>query len=73
MKYQMVFFLKYHKLIYFVPVYKKNKTYVFITHYSKIFSYLTPDEVLVMKEGKLVKKGDKKLIMTIEKEGYEVF
>ena len=57
----------------FLKKYKKNKTYVFITHYSKIFSYLTPDEVLVMKEGKLVKKGDKKLIMTIEKEGYEVF
>lgn len=57
----------------FLKKYKKDKTFVFITHYSKIFSYLTPDEVLVMKEGKLVKKGRKELIEVIEKKGYEAF
>ena len=57
----------------FLKKYKKDKTFVFITHYSKIFSYLTPDEVLVMKEGRLVKKGGKELIEVIEKKGYEAF
>jgi Fe-S cluster assembly ATP-binding protein len=57
----------------FLKKYKKSKTFVFITHYSKIFAYLEPDEVLVMKEGKLVKKGGKELIEIIEKKGYEAF
>lgn len=57
----------------FLKKYKGNKTFVFITHYSKIFSYLDPDEVLVMKEGRLVKKGEKELIKVIEKKGYEAF
>ncbi len=57
----------------FLKKYKKGKTFVFITHYSKIFSFLTPDEVLVMKEGRLVKKGGKELIKEIETRGYEAF
>jgi len=55
----------------FLKKFKKDKTFVFITHYSKIFSYLLPDEVLVMKEGKLVAQGGDELIGTIEKKGYE--
>lgn len=57
----------------FLKKFRKDKTFVFITHYSKIFSYLKPDEVLVMKEGSLVKKGGKELIEVIEKKGYEAF
>lgn len=57
----------------FLKKIKKDKTYIFITHYSKIFSYLTPDEVLVMKEGRLVKTGGKEVIEIIEKNGYEAF
>lgn len=57
----------------FLKKYKKDKTYVFITHYSKIFAYLKPDEVLVMKQGRLVFCGGKETIKTIEKKGYEAF
>jgi Fe-S cluster assembly ATP-binding protein len=57
----------------FLKKYKKDKTLIFITHYSKIFSYLEPDEVLIMKEGKLVKTGGKEIIDVIEKKGYETF
>jgi len=49
---------------------KKDKTYVFITHYSKIFDYMTPDEVIVMRQGKVVAKGTKELVQRIEKDGY---
>lgn len=57
----------------FLKKIKKDKTFIFITHYSKIFSYLQPDEVLVMKEGKLAKKGGKEMIEKIEEKGYEAF
>ncbi len=57
----------------FLKEIQKNKTFVFITHYSKIFHYLSPDEVLVMKEGRMVKKGGKEVIETIDTKGYEVF
>jgi len=57
----------------FLKKMKKNKTFVFITHNSKIFSYLVPDEVLVMKEGRLVKKGGKEVAEIIEKQGYKTF
>ena len=57
----------------FLKKFKKDKTFVFITHYSKIFSYFAPDEVLIMKDGNLVKKGGKELIEIIEKKGYEAF
>jgi len=57
----------------FLKKFKGDKTFVFITHYSKIFAYLKPDKVLVMKEGQLVAQGGKEIIEKIEKKGYEVF
>ena len=51
--------------------YKKNKTYIFITHYNKILQHIRPDKVLVLKEGKLVRSGDQKLINEIEKKGFK--
>ncbi len=50
---------------------KKDKTYLFITHYSRILKYLKPDYVLVMIKGKIVKVGDYHLAYQIEKYGYE--
>ena len=49
---------------------KKGKTYLIITHYNRILKYIRPDEVLVMMEGKIVKKGDYKLAEEIERTGY---
>jgi Fe-S cluster assembly ATP-binding protein len=50
---------------------KKDKTYLIITHYNRILKYVKPDEVLVMVEGKIIKKGDYKLAEEIEKNGYQ--
>lgn len=50
---------------------KKGKTYLIITHYNRILKYIKPDEVLVMMEGKIVKKGNYKLAEEIEKNGYQ--
>ena len=49
---------------------KKNKTYILITHYNRILKYVKPDEVLVMMEGKIVKRGNYRLAEEIEKVGY---
>lgn len=54
----------------FLKTGKAEKTYVLITHYNRILSYLKPDKVLIMYKGKLVKTGNAKLADEIEKNGY---
>lgn len=49
---------------------KKGKTYLLITHYNRILKYIKPDEVLVIVNGKIVKRGNYKLAEKIEKNGY---
>ncbi|MFZ3031796.1 MAG: Fe-S cluster assembly ATPase SufC [Candidatus Moraniibacteriota bacterium] len=49
----------------------KETTLVFITHSSRLLKYVTPDEVLVMKDGSLVKTGGAKLAQEIEHTGFE--
>ncbi len=51
---------------------KKNKdvSLLIITHYPKILSYLKPDYVHMMVDGKIVKTGTLDLAYEIEKSGY---
>ena len=48
----------------------KNNAFILITHYYRILEYLEPDFVHVLFDGKIVKTGDKKLALKLEKEGY---
>ncbi len=48
----------------------KTSTLVFITHSEKLIRSVDPQEVLVMKNGRLVKKGGKMLAKKIEKQGF---
>ena len=48
-----------------------GKTYLLITHYNRILHYIKPDRVLVLMAGKLVKEGNAKLAVEIEKKGYK--
>lgn len=50
---------------------KKGKTYLIITHYNRILKYVKPDVVLIMVNGKIVKKGDYRLAEEVEKNGYQ--
>jgi len=50
---------------------KKKTAFLVITHHSSIARYLQPDVVYILSDGKLVKKGDEKLIKEIEKNGYK--
>jgi len=41
-----------------------------ITHYQRLLDYIKPDYVHILKDGKIVKSGDYKLVEEIEKYGY---
>ena len=41
-----------------------------ITHYQRLLNYITPDQVHVLAEGRIVKSGGKELALQLEEEGY---
>lgn len=49
----------------------KQSTLVFITHSTRLLKYVSPDEVMVIKNGKLVKTGKAALAKKIEEQGFE--
>ena len=48
-----------------------NNSFLIITHYKKLLDYITPDFVHVIKDGTIVKMGDKSIAQQIEIEGYK--
>lgn len=42
-----------------------------ITHYQRLLNYITPDQVHVMMQGRIVKSGGPELAQRLEAEGYE--
>ncbi len=49
----------------------KNNAFVIITHYQRLLDYIVPDVVHVLFDGKIIKTGDKKLALELEKQGYD--
>jgi Fe-S cluster assembly ATP-binding protein len=53
---------------------KKEKMGVLvITHYQRLLNYLKPDEVLVLKSGRIVDQGGQELVKKLEREGYKLY
>jgi len=48
-----------------------KNSFLIITHYKKLLDYITPDFVHVIKNGTIVKTGDKSIAQQIETEGYK--
>ena len=48
----------------------EGKAIVLITHYQRLLDYIEPDFVHVLKDGQIIKSGDKTLATELEKEGY---
>jgi len=48
-----------------------EKTFIFITHNTKILEYLKPNFVIVLKNGEITRTGDNTLVQYIEKNGYD--
>lgn len=51
--------------------FKERMGILLITHYSKMLSYLEPDIVHVMQEGRIIKSGGSPLAEEIEQKGYQ--
>ena len=49
---------------------KENATIV-ITHYQRLLDYIIPDFVHVLKDGKIIKTGNKNLALELENKGYD--
>ncbi len=47
-----------------------KRTFLIITHYSRILDYVGPDYVHVLKDGKIIKSGGPELVSKLEEEGY---
>jgi Fe-S cluster assembly ATP-binding protein len=44
-----------------------------ITHYQRILSYVRPDRVYIMLDGRIVRSGNEELVLELEQRGYESF
>ena len=51
----------------------RNKSFLIITHYQKLLSYIKPNFVHIMKDGKIIKSGDINLAEKLDKEGFAFF
>jgi len=52
--------------------YEENKPAILlITHYQRLLNYIKPEYVHIMKDGHIVKTGDKTLVNKIEEYGYD--
>jgi len=49
----------------------EKKSVLLITHYQRILSYIIPDTIHVMVDGRIVKSGGKELAEHLEEHGYE--
>ncbi len=52
---------------------KPDMGILLITHYERFLEFLSPDRVLVMKDGRIVAEGGKDLADRIQREGYDAF
>ncbi len=53
--------------------YKKLRTqsaFLIISHYNRIFRFIKPDKVHIVKNGRVVKSGNNQLVELVEKTGY---
>tara|TARA_B100000029_G_C17306853_1_gene862860 strand:+ start:108 stop:833 length:726 start_codon:yes stop_codon:yes gene_type:complete len=51
----------------------KNNSFLIITHYQKLLDFIKPNFVHIMRDGKIIRSGDKSLATEIEKSGYKNF
>ena len=50
-----------------------DRSFLVITHYQRLLTYIVPDFVHIMADGAIVKSGDADLAIYVEKHGYSEF
>lgn len=48
-----------------------TRSMILITHYQRLLSYVLPDQIHIMANGRIVKSGTKELALMLEEQGYE--
>jgi Fe-S cluster assembly ATP-binding protein len=48
-----------------------DRAFLVITHYQRLLNYIVPDFVHVLKDGKIVRSGDRDLALHLEEHGYD--
>ncbi len=48
-----------------------ERSFIIITHYSRILDYIDPDYIHILQDGKIVKTGGAELVKILEAEGYK--
>jgi Fe-S cluster assembly ATP-binding protein len=48
----------------------ENRAFIVVTHYQRLLSYIVPDYVHVLSEGRIVRSGDSSLALELEDKGY---
>jgi Fe-S cluster assembly ATP-binding protein len=48
----------------------EDNTVILITHYQRLLDYIKPDKVHIMQNGKIIKTGEKDLVLELEEKGY---
>ena len=51
-------------------LHSKERAMIVITHYQRLLSYIVPDYVHVLFDGRIVESGDKQLALKLEEKGY---
>jgi len=47
-----------------------ERALILVTHYQRLLDYITPDHVHVLASGRIVRSGDRRLAIELEKRGY---
>jgi Fe-S cluster assembly ATP-binding protein len=48
-----------------------HRAFILVTHYQRLLSYIVPDYVHVLYQGRIVKSGGKELALELEERGYD--
>jgi Fe-S cluster assembly ATP-binding protein len=48
----------------------KDRAIIVVTHYQRLLNYIVPDFVHVLRDGKIVRSGDRRLALELEDKGY---
>jgi Fe-S cluster assembly ATP-binding protein len=47
-----------------------ERSFIVVTHYQRLLTYIVPDVVHVMVNGQIIKSGGKELALELEEKGY---
>lgn len=47
-----------------------DRAFILVTHYQRLLTYIQPDFVHVLSDGRIVKSGDRSLALELEEKGY---